>query len=72
MMRNMSSLDRGFRAAAGLALIVWALLSEHPLHGWGLVGLVPLATAAVGFCPLYQLLGISTCRRAVGNREGRP
>lgn len=62
MKHNMSNLDRGLRAVAGLVLVGWALLSDHPLHWWGLVGVVLLATAAVGFCPLYRSLGLSTCR----------
>lgn len=53
MKRNMSNLDRALRAVAGILLLGWALLSQHPLHWWGLVGLVPLGTALIGFCPLY-------------------
>lgn len=65
MKRNMSNLDRALRAVAGVLLLGWAFLSQHPLHWWGLVGLVPLGTALVGFCPLYRMLGISTCRKRV-------
>lgn len=65
MKRNMSNLDRALRAVAGILLLGWALLSQHPLHWWGLVGLVPLGTALIGFCPLYRLLGISTCHKPI-------
>lgn len=61
---NESSLDRGIRAAIGIVLLLAWLL------GWvagtfaivlGVGGIVLLATAAVGFCPMYRILGISTC-----------
>lgn len=64
MKRNMSGLDRGLRAVVGIALLGWALLTDHPLHWWGLLGVLPLLTAGIGFCPLYRLLGISTCRQS--------
>ncbi len=59
MTRNMGGLDRALRIAAGLVLL--ALGWFGPLGWWGLVGLVPLATALAGFCPAYTLLGINTC-----------
>ena len=63
---NVGRIDRAVRALLGLGLLGFALLSDSPLRWWGLVGFVPLLTAAAGFCPLYALLGISTCpmRRA--------
>lgn len=59
MTRNVGGVDRAVRILAGLVLL--ALGWFGPLGWWGLVGLVPLATALVGFCPAYTLLGISTC-----------
>jgi hypothetical protein len=59
MTRNVGGLDRGLRIVAGLVLL--ALGWFGPLGWWGLVGLVPLATALVGFCPAYTLLGLNTC-----------
>jgi hypothetical protein len=55
---NVGMIDRALRAIAGLALIGWAL-SGGPVWAW--IGVVPLLTAAVGFCPAYTLLGIKTC-----------
>lgn len=46
------------RILAGIALIGWALLGG-PLWVW--IGLVPLATGVFRFCPVYPLLGLSTC-----------
>ena len=64
MVRNESNTDRILRAIVGAALLIaW-------IAGWvsgtlaavlGIVGLVLVATAIVGFCPLYRVFGISTC-----------
>ena len=51
--------DRGLRAVVGLAVLSFAFVG--PKTPWAYLGLIPLLTAAVGFCPLYALLGISTC-----------
>ncbi len=58
MQANIGTLDRGLRILVGLALI--ALVFVGPETPWGWVGLVPLATGFVRFCPLYRLLGICT------------
>jgi hypothetical protein len=59
-------LDRVVRIALGLALIAFALGFIGPLTSlkWvGWIGMIPLATALVGICPLYTILGLSTCAR---------
>lgn len=60
MKANVGTLDRGLRIAAGLLLIGLSLGGVIGL--WGLIGVVPLATGLLRFCPLYPLLGISTCK----------
>jgi hypothetical protein len=60
---NVGSLDRALRVILGLALLALFVFAEAPLRWWGLIGVVPLLTAALGFCPLYALLGVSTCPR---------
>ncbi|HSN30653.1 MAG TPA: DUF2892 domain-containing protein [Kofleriaceae bacterium] len=60
MKTNEASVDRILRVALGLALLLLVFVGPQTL--WGLVGLVPLATGIVGFCPLYKVLGIDTCR----------
>ncbi|MGE5468504.1 MAG: DUF2892 domain-containing protein [Ignavibacteria bacterium] len=55
---NVGGIDRVLRVLLGLALVAWAVLGG-PVWAW--IGLVPLATGAVGFCPLYPLLGMNTC-----------
>lgn len=51
--------DRIARVLVGLALL--SLVFMGPKTAWGWIGLVPLLTGVVGLCPLYALLGISTC-----------
>jgi len=58
---NIGSLDRILRVIVGLGLL--SLIFVGPKTLWGLVGLVPLGTALVGFCPAYRLFGLSTCAR---------
>jgi hypothetical protein len=61
MQKNVGNVDRVIRVILGLGLLSFALIGEGPMRWWGLVGLVPLLTAAIGTCPLYSLLGLSTC-----------
>ena len=62
MMKNVGGIDRILRVVVGLALIVAAAV--HYVGGWGYVGVVPLATGIIGWCPVYRLLGMKTCRSA--------
>jgi hypothetical protein len=59
MKTNEGKIDRGLRVVVGLGLL--SLVFIGPQTMWGLVGLVPLLTGAVGFCPLYKVFGLSTC-----------
>jgi hypothetical protein len=56
---NEGGVDRVLRIVVGLVLL--SLVFFGPQTPWGFVGLVPLITGVVGMCPLYSLLGISTC-----------
>jgi hypothetical protein len=58
---NVGNIDRGLRILLGIALIGMTLAGV--IGFWGYVGLVPLLTGAIGSCPLYSLLGMSTCKR---------
>ncbi len=61
---NMGPIDRVVRMLAGIALIAYAIPIGFAPTGWnwiGWIGIIPLATAALGNCPLYSVLGISTC-----------
>lgn len=57
---NEGTIDRVLRIAVGLGLI--AIVFVGPRTPWGWLGIVPLATGLLGSCPLYSVLGISTCR----------
>jgi len=56
---NESNFDRIIRTATGVALVAAAATGFIGLWGW--IGVVPLATGLAGFCPLYKLLGLSSC-----------
>jgi hypothetical protein len=57
MKTNIGSYDEAIRFLGGCAIGFWGV---HVESWWGLVGLVPVVTAACGFCPLYALLRIDT------------
>lgn len=60
MKANVGGIDRIIRITLGAILIVWAALLGGPVWAW--IGIVPLLTGVVGFCALYPLIGINTCR----------
>jgi hypothetical protein len=59
MKLNVGGIDRALRILVGLGLVAWAALLGGPVWAW--IGIVPLATGAIGFCPLYPILGMNTC-----------
>ena len=59
MKANVGGIDRILRIVVGLGLVVWAAALGGPVWAW--IGIVPLATGAMGFCPVYPLLGMNTC-----------
>jgi hypothetical protein len=61
MKLNVGGIDKVVRIAAGVALLSLVVLLEGSIRWIGLIGIVPLVTALVGFCPLYSILGINTC-----------
>ncbi|HEY6099064.1 MAG TPA: DUF2892 domain-containing protein [Anaeromyxobacter sp.] len=68
-MVNEGALDRALRVIAGLVLLSLVVVGPKTLIG--LVGLVPLVTGLLGFCPLYRRVGICTCP-APAPRAGKP
>jgi hypothetical protein len=58
---NEGSLDRAVRVIVGLVLL--SLVYVGPKTPWGWIGLLPLLTGIVGFCPAYTLFGMNTCPR---------
>ena len=70
---NVGMMDRIVRIVAGVALIAFALgyLAPGTGYNWlGWIGVVPLATALIGFCPLYRLVGLSTCPVSGAGKQG--
>lgn len=61
-MRNVGSLDRIIRIVLGVAIIAGGIFAKS---WWGVLGAIPVLTAALGFCPLYRIIGLSTCPLSV-------
>ncbi|MGB1025475.1 MAG: YgaP family membrane protein [Rhodospirillaceae bacterium] len=62
MTKNVGTIDRALRVIVGLALI--ALAATGTVGIWGYIGVVPIATAAIGWCPAYLPFGIKTYKTA--------
>lgn len=65
MKNNIHPVERVARVLAGLGLTSLAFVGPDK---WFLLGLIPVVTGLLGWCPSYQLLGISTCPRAGGGK----
>jgi hypothetical protein len=61
MSKNIGGIERILRIVVGLALI--AIVFVGPQTVWGWLGVIPLATGLIGWCPPYALLGINTCSK---------
>ncbi|MCR8915256.1 DUF2892 domain-containing protein [Marinobacter panjinensis] len=61
MTKNMGTADRTIRAIVGVVLL--ALVFVGPQTAWGWIGIIPLATALMGNCPAYSLIGVRTCKK---------
>lgn len=59
MKSNVGTTDRAIRLIAGIAILSLAFIG--PKSAWGYLGLIPLVSAVIGFCPAYTLFGIRTC-----------
>ncbi|WP_257305270.1 YgaP family membrane protein [Geothrix campi] len=64
MQANIGNTDKTVRIVAGLVLLSLVFLLEGKARWFGLLGVVPLLTAFMRFCPLYTLLGVNTCPKA--------
>jgi hypothetical protein len=59
---NVGSTDRMLRIGIGVLLIVLAVVGT--IGAWGYIGIVPVITGFVRFCPAYTLLGMNTCGKS--------
>ncbi len=62
MKKNVGSADKIVRIVLGLGLLSLLFLLDAPMKYLGLIGFVPLLTSMMGWCPLYTLLGMNTCK----------
>ncbi len=67
MNKNIGGMDKILRIVAGIVLIGYAVAGpalgfDTGYNVWGWVGIVPLGTALLNFCPLYSIFGIKTCK----------
>ncbi len=61
---NVGKYERVIRVVAGLAVIAWGVYAKN---WWGAIGVVPMLTGLIGWCPPYAMFGISTCSTKKGN-----
>jgi hypothetical protein len=59
MNKNVGGLDRAARILVGIGLL--SIVFVGPQTPWGWIGLIPLGTALMGWCPLYGIFGLRTC-----------
>ncbi len=62
--KNEGTIDRILRVVIGVALLIGFLVApaEAGYRPWLLIGIIPLATGLIGWCPAYSIFGIKTCR----------
>ena len=60
MKSNVGGIDRVLRIVVGVVLV--ALAATGTVGAWGYVGVVPLLTGLMGWCPPYAILGFNTCK----------
>ena len=60
MTKNIHPIERVIRVVVGLVLTSMAFIG--PANPWFLIGIVPVLTGLIGWCPPYQILGINTCK----------
>jgi hypothetical protein len=60
MKKNMGKIDKMVRFVVGIVLISLVFIGPQSVYGW--IGIIPLATSLISFCPVYPLLGISTAK----------
>lgn len=72
MKQNIGSIERVIRIVAGAAIL--SLAFAGPATPWAYLGIIPLATGLIGWCPAYALFGFSTCKNCKEHlgEKGRP
>ncbi|MBF0588264.1 MAG: DUF2892 domain-containing protein [Magnetococcales bacterium] len=65
MKKNVGGIDKILRIVIGAALITMVFVGPQTVYGW--VGVVPLLTGLINFCPLYPIIGLNTCSTQSGD-----
>ncbi|MET0051310.1 MAG: DUF2892 domain-containing protein [Candidatus Thiodiazotropha sp.] len=60
MTQNVGGIERFIRIIAGLAILAWGFLLSNPINWLGAIGLVPLLTGLISYCPMWSIFGINT------------
>lgn len=60
MCKNVGNIDKTIRIVLGVIIIVLGIINSSL---WGAVGIIPLVTGLISWCPLYPILGINTCKK---------
>lgn len=63
MKKNIGNTERVIRVIAGIAILSLIFFLDGVTRWWGLIGIVPLLTGVIGWCPPYAILGINTCSK---------
>lgn len=63
MEQNVGGIDRVIRVVTGLLVLALFFVLGHDTRWWVLLGLIPLATGIIGWCPAYLPFGLSSCKR---------
>ena len=61
MTGNVGKTDKVLRIVAGIVLLALFFILDGSARWLGLIGLVPLVTGLVGWCPAYAMIGVNTC-----------
>lgn len=64
MVKNVGNTEKVIRVIVGLVLLSMLLWVEGNAKWWGLLGLIPIVTAAISWCPLWSVFGINTAGKA--------
>jgi hypothetical protein len=59
MAKNVGGADKILRIVVGLVIVAWGVYAQN---WWGAIGLVPLLTGLINWCPAYTILGLNTCK----------
>ena len=64
-MKNVGNVDKIIRIVIGLGLLSLLFILNGNIRFIGLIGIILLATAFIGFCPIYKIFGIKTCKAKI-------